>query len=353
MLAAYTKLKNAEKVKKFLISRQLLNPNYGFVKELELIYFPLTEKIKIADAKKGKIKIPEAGIVDTKFSFPKKEMPKSAESLLLGKLTAKQMSLLPKSQEIIGEIMILEIPEQLRKKEKIIAEAYLKANRHVKTIVRKHDIHSGIFRTRKVRILAGKKNKETIHHENGVEIKLHLEKTYFSARSASERLRIAKQVKEGEEVLVMFSGAAPYPLVIAKNSSAEHVYGIEINPLAHQYAVQNVALNSLNSKISILFGDVRVIVPEIVSKLKRKFDRIVMPLPKTGEQFLDIAFAAAKKGTIIHLYAFLNEKEIDGHAQKIKEICRKLRHEIKVLQKVKCGQFSPGTFRVCFDLKVA
>ncbi|MEW5896849.1 MAG: class I SAM-dependent methyltransferase family protein [Nanoarchaeota archaeon] len=338
MLAACTKLRNAEKVKQFLIKKETLDNSYNLVKEMDYIYFPLTKKMKV----------PDAEVVNTKFSFPKREESISAESILKEELTPKQMELLPKSQEIIGEIMILEIPEQLQKKEKVIAEAYLKANRHVQTVVKKQEMHSGVFRTRKVKILAGKRNKETVHRENGVQMKLHLEKTYFSAKLVGERLRIARQVKEGEEVLVMFSGAAPYPLVIAKNSPAEHVYGIEINPLAHQYAVQNVALNGLNGRISIFLGDVRDMIP----KINKKIDRIVMPLPKTGEQFLDTAFIAAKKRSVIHLYSFLNENEISEHAQKIKELCRKLKHDIKVLRKVKCGQFSPGTFRVCFDLLV-
>ena len=40
------------------------------------------------------------------------------------------------------------------------------------------------------------------------------------------------------------------------------------------------------------YGDVRDVVP----KLKKKFDRILMPLPKSAEEFLDIALSASKKG---------------------------------------------------------
>lgn len=338
MLAAYTELRNAEKIRQFLAKKELLHPEYLPVKELDHIYFPVTQKMAIASAK----------IVNTKFSFPEREKHITVDQLLKGKLTPKEMEILPRSQEIVGDILILEIPDELKKKEKIIAGAYLQANKQVSTVVKKKEIHTGIFRTRKVTVLAGKKTKETIHHENGIQLKLHLEKTYYSARTANERLRIAKLVKPGEEVLVMFSGAAPYPLVIARNSKAKMVCGVELNPLAHAYAVENVQLNSLQDRVSILHGDVRHKVPP----LKKRFDRIVMPLPKTGEQFLDLALLKSKKGTIIHLYAFLEEKDIDGYAQKVKRICKKLDHPVKLLRKVKCGQFSPGTFRVCVDMKV-
>lgn len=338
MLAAYTELKHAEKVKQYLFKHALFHPGYLPVKELGFIYFPVTKKTTV----------PQAKVVNTTFSFPKKEKPLTVDELLKNDLTPGELNLLPRAQEIVGTIMILEIPPELEKKEKIIAEAYLKANKTISTVVKKKEMHSGAFRTRKVTVLAGKRSKETVHSENGIRLKLHLEKTYFSARSANERLRIAQQVKKGEEVLVMFSGAAPYPLVIAKHSLAKKIYGIELNPLAHAYADENIRLNKFQNKIALYRGDVYGVLP----KLNKKFDRIVMPLPKTGEEFLPLALKKTRKGSIIHLYSFLDEKDIDSYAGKVREICRKEKHPIKVLAKVKCGQFSPGVFRVCLDMKV-
>ena len=338
MLAAYTELKNAEKVKNFLISRKNFNTDYLPVKEFGLIYFPIFKKIKV----------PNATVVNTKFKFPKKEIPLTINQLLKGKLTAKEMKSIPRSLEVVGKIMILEVPEELKNKEKIIAQAYLKQNPNIETIVKKDKIHSGEFRLRKVKFLAGKKTKETIHYENGVKIKLDLEETYFSARSGNERLRIARLVKPKEEVLVMFSGAAPFPLVIAKNSNAKIIYGVEINPMAHNFAVENVSLNKFDDKIAIFFGDVNKVLPG----MRKKFNRIVMPLPKSGELFLPLALKKVKKEGFVHLYAFLDEKDIDKEAKKIKEICKQNKKSCRVVRKVKCGQFSPGVFRVCFDLKV-
>ncbi len=335
MLAAFTELKNAEKVKDFLIKKKLMHLDYNPVRELDYLYFPIIKKVKV----------PKAKVVNTKFTFPMKQKKQTITSLLQKKLTQKQINLLPRSQEIVGSIMILEVPNELTVKEKLIANAYLKLNKNITTVVKKSKMHSGIFRTRKVKILAGKRSKETIHKESGVQLKLHLEKTYFSARSGNERLRIAKQVKKGEKVLVMFSGAAPFPLVIGKHSNAKEVYGVEMNPLAHRFAVDNVILNKLEGKVIIVEGDVKVILP----KLRKKFDRIAMPLPKTGEEFLPLALSRSRKGTIIHLYSFLSDTEIRAYTKKIKEISK---NKVKVLRKVKCGQFSPSVHRVCFDLKV-
>jgi tRNA (guanine37-N1)-methyltransferase len=335
MLAAYTDLKHAQKVKTFLIKKNLMHHDFLAVRELGFIYFTIIKKAKI----------PHAKVVNTKFLFPEKKKLKTIEELLKSKLTSKQLTLIPKTQEIVGSIMIIEIPEELEKKEKIIAEAYLSKN--ITTIVKKSKMHTGVFRTRKVKILAGKRMKETIHHENGVKLKLHLEKTYFSARSGNERLRIAKQIKKGEDVLVMFSGAGPFPLVFAKNSDAKHIIGIELNPDAHEYAFENILLNNLEDRVTASFGDVRDILP----KMRKKFDRIAMALPKTGEEFLDVALPRVKKDGIIHLYAFLNENDVPTYKKKVREICIRLKYNIRILRTVKCGQFSPGTFRMCFDIK--
>ena len=90
----------------------------------------------------------------------------------------------------------------------------------------------------------------------------------------------------------------------------------------------------------------------LLPQLRKKFDRIVMPLPKTGEDFLHLALQKAKKGAIVHLYAFLHENEVQPHKKKIKKISTLSKHPVQILRTVPCGQFSPGVHRYCFDLKV-
>jgi tRNA (guanine37-N1)-methyltransferase len=343
MLVTKTPLREAQKVKQVIIKNNLLNSEYLLEKDSKFIYFPLNIKKTQISAIKKKIK---TTIINK--SLKKKTQPPTLQELLKNKFTKKELSLIPSSQERVGSILILEIPRELIKKETHLAKAFLETVQGIITVVKKEHFHEGTYRLRKVRVLAGKKTKETTHTESGIKLKLDLEKTYFSARSANERLRISKLIKPNEEILIMFSGAAPYPLVLAKNSSVKKIWGIEINPLAHQYALNNVKLNKLESKIIIQNGDVRELLP----KIKKKFDRIIMPLPKTAEEFLDVALKKAKPNTIIHLYAFLNETDISKEAKVIKEICNQNKHKVRVLRKVKCGQFSPNIFRVCFDLKI-
>ncbi|MFC1775132.1 class I SAM-dependent methyltransferase family protein [Nanoarchaeota archaeon] len=262
-------------------------------------------------------------------------------------LTKKELEIAPSGFDIVGDICIIEIPDGLTKKEKQIGETLVALHKHINVVVRKVGIHHGKFRLQKYKILAGDRRKTTIHKENGVRIKLHLEKTYFSPRSATERLRIAKLVKNNEKVLVMFSGIAPFPIVIARNSNPSIIIGIELNKEAYEFALENSKLNKV-SNLTLYNNDVRTAIP----KIKQKFDRIVMPLPKDAELFLESTLRISKKDTIIHLYRFGREDEIKAIKQKIKSICKDLKTKIRFLRVVKAGQYSPYVYRLCFDIKI-
>jgi len=77
-----------------------------------------------------------------------------------------------------------------------------------------------------------------------------------------------------------------------------------------------------------------------------------MPLPRSAETFLNSAFIAAKKGTTIHLYQFTHENEFDSVKQKLRQICKEHKINIRILNLVKCGHFGPSIYRVCIDFKI-
>ena len=277
------------------------------------------------------------------------KMKKILKYYLKDKLSEKELVFVPTSFDVVGDILIFsEFPKELSRKEKLIGETILETYHHIKTILKKTKKYSGKFRTPKLSVIAGEKRKETTHKENNVFIKLDVEKVYFSARMSTERKRISELIKPNESILVMFSGAGAYPLVIAKNAKCKEVYGIEINPAAHKYSLENVKKNKLENKIKLFLGDVRKIMP----KINKKFNRILMPLPKGGENFLDLALKYTKKNGIIHFYDFLHEDEFEKAHEKIKKACIKLNKKFRIINTVKCGQYSPGFFRVCVDFIV-
>ncbi len=588
MIVVKVPVKEAQKVLNYARGKDLVDNNYEILAQNDFLFFVATKK----DDLKDKFSL---------LSFSKKKLKKKVrketdlKKALSKHLSEKESEQLITSYDVVGNVAILEVPDSLKRKEKIIANTLLDTQNNIKTVLRKEGIHKGRFRTQKMKHLAGVRTKETNHRENNVQLKLNVEDVYFSTRSSYERKRVIEQVKKDEDVLVMFSGCGPFVCSIAKNSDARNVFGVELNPEAHRYAEENVKLNNLNNA-KVILGDVRKITPEFYNQLiglksdtqlaelserlveqprifefhlnlpdlfekkarleveirslkkkgikdiilhmpfynfkgerlsldkknikdelkifavlgelcikhdikavvhpfqksdestkdcplfirnirklrkyfdyfffendsggffgdadhelhvaqdtgmknlcfdvchsflvhksnkkvlehirklkdfnlyfhladsngkshgtpigsgkinfnkilpyvrrgvaevtskdemhpiemissyetliskKRLFDRIVMPLPKSAETFLDVAFAASKKGTIIHLYTFLKEEEIPSKAkQMVEKAARKSKKKIKVLDVVKCGTYSPRTFRVCIDFKV-
>lgn len=264
----------------------------------------------------------------------------SLRDALKNKLNKKELALVPRAFDIIGSIAVFnDFPKELKKKEKMIAETLLKLHSNIKTVAKKTGKYSGKYRTPKIKIIAGEKTKETIHRENATSLKLHVETCYFSTRSAAERLRVAKQVKPEEKVLVMFSGVAPFPCVIAKNSKAKIIYGIELNKEAHNYAQENIKMNKLPN-IILLQGDVKKIVP----KLKEKFDKILLPLPKDAEDYLNLALTKLKSKGKIYLYVFASEDDFVI-------VKRSYQKRFKKVKLVECGKYSPGVSRICLELQ--
>lgn len=266
---------------------------------------------------------------------------------LKGKLNKKEIASLITSFDMIGDIAVIQIPKELEKKEKIIGDALLDLQHNLKVIAKPVGMHKGVFRLQKLKIIAGEKRKETECKENNVRIKLNVEKAYYSPRTVTERKRIMKQVKRGEDVLVMFSGIAPYCLVISKNTKAKSVVGVEINPNAHKYALENVKLNKLDN-IKLYNGDVRLVAP----RLKKKFDRVLMPLPMSAEGFLDVALNIVKKNGIIHFYDFEFNEQIELAKQKVKKACSLSKKKCRILRTVKVGQVGPRNYKLCVDFKV-
>lgn len=254
-------------------------------------------------------------------------------------LRRKELALLPTSFDIVGDIAIFsKMPKELAKREKVIAKTLMTVHPNVHVVLKKTKFYSGKLRTPRMKVIYGDSRKETVHKENGCLLKLHVEKCYFSPRLSGERLRIAHLVRKGERVLVLFSGVGVYPCVIAKNAQPQEVVGVELNAVAHRYALENVKQNKLTN-VRVLHGDVKKVLPQ----LEEHFDRIVLPLPKDSPSYLEPALKKLTPHGVMHLYLFAQESTFHDIIERFKKYFKKV-------SLVRCGAYSPRVYRVCLDL---
>lgn len=264
--------------------------------------------------------------------------------LLKNKLSKKELSNLRASFDIVGDIAVIEIPFELEKKAKIIANTLLNSLKNVKVVAYKLGKHFGKYRRQKLKVLAGEDRLTTTHKESGCQFKLDVEKCYFSPRLSHERLRAAELIKPKESVLVACSGVAPFPIVFAKHSKAKKIVALELNPVAHKYALENIVLNKAD--VEAYKGDVT-----LANKfIEGPFNRIFLPAPKEGAALIPGVLKLAKKsGCYLHVYDFAPEDNFKEAEQRVKVACNKAGFSCKILKTIKCGQHAPRVYRVRID----
>lgn len=253
-----------------------------------------------------------------------------------------------KGYDIIGNIAIVKFDIKAKSKEKKkYAAELMKQHSSVSTVLEKSGKFSGRLRTLSSKFVLGVNTKEAVFKENNCVFRFNVDTCYFSPRLGSERLEIAKMVKRGENVLVLFAGVAPFPIVIEKNSKANKVVSVELGKECKKYALENARLNKVKN-VEIIQGDVRRILP----KMREKFDRIVMARPNLSDSFLDVSLPLAKKGSILHYYGFYEESKMNDLIDLIDSEARKAKKKVKILGVKKAGDIGLRKYRYRVDIKI-
>lgn len=328
--------KQAEKVRRYLIEQNLLIKDLKIRRDEEFVYFPVRNlpknlsNYKLFKMDFGKIKKTTKSYKEI-VSIPEKYKPK-----------------LPTSYDIIGEIIIIKIPEELKKYKSKIGSALLKVNKSIKTVCYTTSI-TGELRIRNPEIIAGKKSTKTIHNEYGLKLYLDVGKTYFSPRLAEERKRIANLVKPGEIVVDMFAGVAPFSIMIAKYASSKIIYAFDKNKNAIDYAIQNVKLNDVIDKIEIIHADSKNI-KKILDKKTSRVDRIIMNLPFSAHKYFPYALSIISDKCLIHYYTIIEKQKLDERLKKLEKIGKE--KDIKFIESKirKIKSYSPREFYIGIDI---
>ena len=129
-------------------------------------------------------------------------------------LSEKEMAMLPRRYELVGDIMLLHLPESLMRHSKEIALAYMDAV-GVVSVMGKQAI-SGEYRRPSHTLLAGTRTV-AVHRENGISYELDLSKLMFSSGNINERIRMSR-VHDVGPVVDMFAGIGYFTLPLAKES---------------------------------------------------------------------------------------------------------------------------------------
>ena len=337
--AARVEKNRAEEVRKRLLKLDILNPRLKPFEKNGFIYFPLKDQEKVDDIL-GELNVS----VMAAYFEERPRRPKSLEEILSNKLPKELLDLLPSSYDLIGDIILVEIPHELKPYEKLVAEALMKLHPRVKTVLSKEGATRGEYR-----VIAGLNRFETVHREHGCVIRVDLRKAFFNPRMSGERIRVARSVSEGEKILDMFAGIGSFSIIIAREQPTATIIAIELNPEAYKLMLENIKLNRVEDRVKPILGDCR----EVLKQIHEKFDRVIMDLPHSSINYLDLALEKTKQNGIIHLYLVgVGRDPVEDARERVLKKIRGLGFDVDILYARRVMEIAPRKSTIVLDLKV-
>ena len=285
---------------------ELIDKSLLIQKEGNALCIPLLRSPQENELSTIQKRIPTLEITTNTF----REKKPSIETLmqtLEGKLPPHLLEVVPQALDIIGDIVILEIPVELEPHKTLIGQAILQTHKNIKTVLAKAGAISGTYRIREFTFIAGEQKTQTIHKEFGCQYHVDVAKAYFSPRLSHEHQRVASLVQSGETVVDLFAGVGPFSVLIAKKNPRVKLYAVDLNPDAVELLKINARVNRVDNRVFAIQADARQIAK---GKLNGVADRVIMNLPETAIGFVDSACQVIKpQGGVIHFYGFIRKPD--------------------------------------------
>jgi tRNA (guanine37-N1)-methyltransferase len=290
-----------EEVRRRLLDASKLRRDLKILREGEFLVLPLTGAAPPPD---------EWGeVVQREFPSVAPAAPSDYRVLLNG--SPEWKAELPRSFDIVGDIVLVRLPEALESRKDEVGRALLSFVPAARIVGLDRGVH-GPERRRRVERIAGTGGWCTRHRENGLELEVDVERAYFSPRLAREHARVAADVREGERVYDLCCGVGPFALLMARDGRASHITAVDSNPDA-------VSLLRATRARYPWGGRIEVVEAPIERFLARAgaVERVILNLPHEGIKYLpSVAPTIAPRGRL-HYYEVTPRAEFERRAEAV------------------------------------
>jgi len=328
--------KDGEHIRRILIEHELLRTDLRIKKTKHDLIFPIVE---------GPSMIQSFPLITDTFEL---QTPIIESYKQIVQIPLELKAFLPTSFDIIGDILCIKIPKELIIYKKEIGDALLQTQKQVETVCSIEAV-SGELRTHSVEVIAGIPKTQTIHTEYNIQIYVDVAETYFSPRLAGERHRIASAVQDNESIVDLFTGVAPFPLMIARYAHPKKIIAIDKNPVAVSLAKRNIAKSKVLDIIEVFEKDA-LDAASLLHSLGMSADRVLMNLPFDSFRFLPVAFYIMNTNAVIHLYEIIHEDDIDKRLVSISEKAQEAMVTINNMNVHKIKSYAPHEFYIGIDI---
>jgi tRNA wybutosine-synthesizing protein 2 len=253
-------------------------------------------------------------------------------------------ALLPQRWELLGHVLILKIPGGLDEWKAEIARAYARVL-GARTVLQDTGGIRGRYREPVTELLLGSETVTT-HVENGVKYRLDAARLMFSSGNVDERIRMSSVCGEGETVVDMFAGIGYFSLPMAVHSRPERILAYELNPLAHDYLVENLGLNRVEGVIRPHSGD-------CLEAGEGAADRVVMGYVGSTHEYLPKAMRILKAKGIIHYHETCPDRLLPARpVRRVTDAAGAEGRTARILNAKVIKSYAPGVSHVVLDAVV-
>jgi tRNA (guanine37-N1)-methyltransferase len=337
--------KDGEPIRKILLTMELLDNSCKIISEDGILYFPT--KLALTNNQLATLNSVASVYTGIRTFDVIPQDPRTLVDALEGELPPEKLALLPRAYDLIGDIAVLEIPDEISPYSELIGEVFHNIHSNFKTVLAKKGAVSGTTRVREYTLLAGEDRTKTIHTEYGCRLAVDVAKAYFSPRLLEEHNRIAQLVQSGEIVVDMFCGVGPFPIHIAKQKEVK-VIAIDINQSAIDLLCESIGLNKLIGTILPVVADAH----DYVNTNELSVDRVIMNHPSGASDFVSDACSILKPGGTMHYYDFIGgDTPEDTLKEKVIELVKKEGRLVKKINLVRRVRDSaPYEFQMVADI---
>lgn len=329
-------VKDAESTRSDLLKNDLLDGN----RKIKFITFN-GEKF---------LEIPVKTVVDG-YTIIEQDTPEYYEKLqslkdrLMDIFSLDELKHVPSGWQILGDIIIVSIPQEIDNKKNIIAKALLDMYPRCKSVIQDFGIE-GQFRKPNRKTIIGDKT-ETIHKEHGCFFKMDVTKIMYSKGNLAERKRMSK-VGHGEVVVDMFSGIGYFSIPMSVHAKPKQIISIELNPVSFGYLCENIELNHVENIIKPINGDCAEVTPRGVA------DRVIMGYVGVTHHYLEQGIGAIKEsGGILHYHETTPESLLfDRPVSRIVNAAHAAGREVEIMDCRRIKKYSPGVWHVVVDAMI-
>ena len=234
---------------------------------------------------------------------------------------------LPRSYEMIGDILIVRLEDKLLPYQKAIAKAMLKRISSARIVCADNGVE-GDFRVRKLTPITsrdGNLSTLTTIRENGQMILIDPTKAYFSSRLSTERLGTATAVKKLSKLLERplsvfdpYAGVGPaFANLFKEPNLLSELYAGDLNPHAVDLLRQNIANFSTKNHSRLKVCEIKCLDARRWRHDKGligKADVLLVNLPHDIIAHLPtlIPLLKTEQTTLIRAWAIINKKQLEN-----------------------------------------